>query len=83
MNSPVVAPRSFLMRLLQICRYQSAKSAALRVANGRNVSGQAGWSHWHAISTSSLPASRHACPQYSSPLATSQRHGMCAHLFVF
>ena len=34
------------------------------------------------ISTSSLPASRHDCPQYSCPFATLQRHGMCAHCFV-
>lgn len=42
-----------------------------------------GWSHWQAISASSLPASRHASPQYSCPSGTSQRHGICAHSFIF
>jgi len=42
-----------------------------------------GWSHWQAISTSSLPASRHASPQYFCPSGTSQRHGIWAHFFTF
>ena len=45
------------------------------------VSGQVPWSHWHAISTSSDPASLQTGPQYLSPAWARHRHGMCAHLF--
>jgi len=45
------------------------------------VSGQAGgWSHWHAISTSSDPASSQNLPQYVWPAATTQRQGTCAQV---
>src|SRR5262249_46486227 len=39
------------------------------------TSGHRGWLHWQAISTSALPASRHAWLQYSWPCGTLQRHG--------
>lgn len=45
------------------------------------VSGQVLWSHWHAISTSSDPASSQAWPQYLLPGCTKHRHGRCEHLF--
>src|SRR6266849_283786 len=61
---------------------QLATPAASRDTNSRIVSGHAAWSHWHAISTSSLPASRHASPQYFFPRGTSHRQGMCAHFLV-
>jgi hypothetical protein len=47
-----------------------------------SVSGQAAWSHWHAISTSLLPAFLQASLQYFSPDATSHLHGIWAH-FAF
>jgi len=58
---------------------QLAQSAIKRGTNGRILSGHAVWLQWHATSTSALPASRHESEQYSIPLATWHRHGMCAH----
>jgi hypothetical protein len=45
------------------------------------VSGQAPWSHWHAISTSLAPASLQDGPQNLSPGCARHRHGRCPHLF--
>ena len=44
------------------------------------VSGQARWSHWHAISTSLAPASLQDGPQNLSPGCARHWHGRCPHL---
>ena len=57
--------------------------AAIEGINCRAVIGHAGWSHWHATSTPSLPARRHNSLQNSSSIGTAKKRTIRAHIFFF
>src|SRR5215471_6723617 len=73
---------NFCTRFILFVLYVLSVLPSVHNALAYTTSGHCGWLHWQAISTSSLPASRHSWLQYSWPCGTLQRHGMCAH-FLF
>lgn len=68
------SPGRFAGRITRLLGSQATDSSV--TASGHT----GGWSHSHAISTSSDPASAQRCPQYFSPAGTRQRHGMWAQV---